>query len=113
MVYKIEERHPGALVIFVSGRISVESGDGVFAAAIDEALALRPRLLTVDLAEVTAVDSCGLGELAAAYSRARREGCRLRVVHANARVMEILRVTRLAAFLVEAPPRAVSGKALA
>ena len=112
MVYTIEERQPGALVVSISGRISVENGDGVFAAVIDEALGSRPRLLTVDLAEVTGIDSCGLGELAAAYARARREGCRLRVVHANARVMEILRVTRLAAFLVEASPP-LSDKALA
>jgi anti-anti-sigma factor len=104
MFYTVEEHQPGVLVVSIAGRITVENGDGALARAIDEALAFRPRHVFVDLTNVPAIDSCGLGELVAGYLRAQRSGCRLAVVRANERVLEILRVTRLDTFLVETPP---------
>jgi anti-sigma B factor antagonist len=104
MTYRVEEHLPGALLVSIEGRITVENGDGALVQAIEAALASRPRRVTVDLQKVTAIDSIGLGELVAAYLRAKRAGCRLGVVRANARVMEILRVTRLASFLLEPAP---------
>jgi anti-anti-sigma factor len=104
MKYRVEEHLPCALVVSIEGRITVENGDGAFVRAIDAALASRPRHLTVDLAHVTSIDSIGLGELVAGYLRAKRAGCRMGVVRANARVMELLRVTRLAAILIEPAP---------
>lgn len=104
MTYRVEERLPGALIVSIEGRITVENGDGAFVGAIDAALASRPRRVTVDLARVTSIDSIGLGELVAGYLRANRAGCRLGVVRANARVLEILRVTRLASILLEPAP---------
>jgi anti-sigma B factor antagonist len=104
MNYRVEERLPGALVVAIQGRITVENGDGAFVRVIEAALASRPRQLTVDFARVTSIDSIGLGELVAGYLRARRAGCRLGIVRANERVLEILRVTRLATILVEPMP---------
>ena len=103
MFYTVEECHPGLLLVSIVGRITVENGDGVFVEAIESALAhaSHPRQLIVDFAEVTSIDSCGLGELVTGYLRAQRVGCRLGVVRANARVMEILRVTRLAPILLD------------
>ena len=104
MTYRVEERVPGAVVVSIEGRITVENGDGAFVQAIEKVLASRPRHVTVDLHKVTSIDSVGLGELVAGYLRAKRAGCRLGVVRANDRVMEILRVTRLATFLLEPVP---------
>jgi anti-sigma B factor antagonist len=104
MTYRVEERLPGALVVSIEGRITVENGDGAFVQAIDNALASRPRHVTVDLQKVTSIDSIGLGELVSGYLRAKRAGCGFGVVRANDRVLEILRVTRLATFLMEPAP---------
>jgi anti-sigma B factor antagonist len=104
MTYRVEERLPGALVVSIEGRITVENGDGAFVRAIEAVLASRPRHVTVDLQQVTSIDSIGLGELVAGYVRAKRAGCRLGVVRANQRVLEILRVTRVATFLLEPAP---------
>lgn len=104
MTYRVEERLPGALVVSIEGRITVENGDGAFVRTIEAALALRPWHLTIDLQQVTSIDSIGLGELVAGYVRAKRAGCRLGVVRANERVLEILRVTRVATFLLEPAP---------
>jgi anti-sigma B factor antagonist len=104
MNYSVEERPQGALVVSPSGRIGVENGDGAFVDAIAAVLASRPREVIVDLADVPAIDSCGLGELVAAYLRAQRAGCRLRVVRASRRVTEILRVTRLETILTDRQP---------
>jgi anti-sigma B factor antagonist len=101
MTYRVEERLPGAMVVSIEGRITVENGDGAFVRAIEAVLASRPSQVTVDLRKVTSIDSIGLGELVAGYLRARRAGCRLAVVHANERVLEVLRVTRLSTFLIE------------
>ena len=104
MRYTLEECHPGVMLVSIKGRITVEHGDGVFVEAINAALASRPDHLIVDFAEVSMIDSCGIGELVAAYLRARRAGCRLGVVRPNARVLEILRVTRLDSILIEPAP---------
>jgi anti-sigma B factor antagonist len=104
MTYRVEERVPGALVVSIEGRITVENGDGAFVQAIESVLASRPRRVTVDLQQVTSIDSIGLGELVAGYVRAKHAGCRLGVVRANRRVLEILRVTRVATFLLEQAP---------
>jgi anti-sigma B factor antagonist len=108
MTYRVEERLPGAVVVSIEGRITVENGDGAFVQAIENVLVSGPRQVTVDLHKVTSIDSIGLGELVAGYLRAKRAGCRLGVVRANDRVLEILRVTRLATFLLE--PAAVLGE---
>ena len=104
MTYRVEERLPGAVVVSIEGRITVENGDGAFVQAIEHVLASRPRHVTVDLHKVTTIDSIGLGELVAGYLRAKRAGCRLGIVRANDRVLEILRVTRLTTFLLDAAP---------
>jgi anti-sigma B factor antagonist len=104
MKYRVEERRPGALVVSIEGRVTVENGDGALVRAIEAALASRPRQVTVDFARVTSIDSIGLGELVSGYLRARRAGCRLGVIRANERVLELLRVTRLATILVEPVP---------
>jgi anti-sigma B factor antagonist len=113
MLHRIEERQPGVLVVSIAGRITVENGDGALLQIIEEALALRPTHAIVDLADVPMIDSCGLGELVAAYQRARRFGCGLSVVRPNDRVLEVLRVTRLAAILVDRSPEFAGAAALA
>jgi anti-anti-sigma factor len=101
MTFRIQERPGGICVVAIIGRFTVEHAPGTLVDAIEPSLRNRPSQVIVDLAEAPYVDSCGLGELVAAYLTAQRAGCRLSVVNANPRVMEVLRVTRLATVLMD------------
>ncbi len=53
------------------------------------------REITLDMAEVTWVNSAGLGLLIHAHLTARAKGCHLRLVRVTKRIASILAVTRL------------------
>jgi stage II sporulation protein AA (anti-sigma F factor antagonist) len=89
----IEERG-GAVHALLRGELDIST-----APRLDEALARTeaegPRLLVIDLSELTFMDSTGLRLLIGADSRAREEGRRLVLIQGNEMVQRVLRLTRL------------------
>jgi anti-sigma B factor antagonist len=55
----------------------------------------RERKVTLDLTDVTFMDSLGLGVIATLYISARRGGCELDVINFSARVRDLLSVAQL------------------
>jgi len=53
------------------------------------------RIVTIDLTDVTLLDSVGIGMIAALYASARTAGCELRLVNLSPRIRELFTVTRL------------------
>ena len=51
--------------------------------------------LVLNLAEVSYIDSSGLGELVSAYTTARSKGCTVKLLHVQAKVQDLLTVTKL------------------
>jgi anti-sigma B factor antagonist len=55
----------------------------------------QARVVTLDLTNVTLLDSVGLGTLAALYASARSSGCELQLVNISPRIRELFSVTRV------------------
>ena len=53
------------------------------------------RKLIVNLANVTYMDSCGMGELISCYTRLKKMGGRFALLHLNQRLQHLLTITKL------------------
>ena len=52
--------------------------------------------IVLDLADVTNMDSSGLGALVSLYVSAKGQNCEFKVIHLNQRLQELFRLTKLA-----------------
>jgi len=62
----------------------------------------KTRIL-VNVAEVTHIDSTGLGELVSAFSQVKKSGGQLKLVNATDKLKQIIKLTNLDAILVNYP----------
>jgi anti-sigma B factor antagonist len=90
-------------IIDLAGRIVLNDGS----AAVREALAklheAGANKILLNLAEVSFIDSSGLGELASAYNRTNKDGGQLKLVNLPARIVDLLRITKLDTVLIAFP----------
>ena len=80
--------------VALHGEIDVLTVDQV-RVALAGALAAGPEHLVVDLADLTFIDSTGLGALIAGFQRARDAGVSFRLTHASPAVRQILMLSGL------------------
>jgi anti-sigma B factor antagonist len=81
-----ELRIEGALDALTVGEISP---------ILDAAVADHPRHVTVDLDEVTLLDSMGVGAIVSLWKRVKAQGGKVVVVHAHAQPLLVLKLLRL------------------
>ena len=85
----------GITVIDARGRITLGDGDVRLRDTIRELLANGHRKLLLNLAEVSYIDSSGLGVLVGAYTTVRNQGGELQLVKLTKRVRDLLQITKL------------------
>ncbi len=87
----------GATIMALQGRLTAGAGagDAALHAAVRGALEAGARNLLIGLAGVSAIDSCGIGELGSAYTSVTRRGGRLGLFGVSPTVLGVLRLTRL------------------
>ena len=78
-------RCTGRLISVVSARFQREV----------KSLIPEARKITIDLTEVSFMDSMGLGTIAALYVSAKTAGCQLQLINLSPRVRELFSVTHL------------------
>jgi anti-sigma B factor antagonist len=83
------DRDPDTTTVALTGEVDVLTVDQV-RAALEEALAGRPREIVVDMSGLTFIDSTGLGALIFGFQRARDAGVRFRLAHPSRAVHQIL-----------------------
>lgn len=83
--------HPA---LFVYGEIDVMTAPRLHE-TLEEMIAEEPATLLVDLANVTFIDSTGLGTLVVAHRHLEERGGHLRLVSVPANVVQVLEVTGL------------------
>jgi anti-sigma B factor antagonist len=93
---QIAERTIGDLTILdLKGRLVAGDGDDVFRAAVDRLVRLGRTKVLVNMDEVPAIDSCGLGVLVSKYVTLRRSNGQLKLCNLRPRPSRVLDITKL------------------
>jgi anti-sigma B factor antagonist len=82
-------------VVDVSGRITLGEGCKLLREVIREQLAKNHKNLLLNLADVTYIDSSGIGELVSAYTAVSNQGGQLKLLNLTRRVHDLLQITKL------------------
>ena len=85
----------GISVLDISGKISLGEGDLQIKDRIRDLLADGQRRILLNLADVSYIDSAGLGSLISSYATVKREGGNLKLVNLTKRVRDLLAITKL------------------
>jgi anti-sigma B factor antagonist len=92
----IRQRRTGPVVILtIDGKITLGAGSTALRVAVTDLLEGGSKRILLDLAEVSSLDSSGLGELVSAYARAHRFGGELKLLNLSPRVFGLLEMTKL------------------
>jgi len=94
-LYIVTKDVSGVTVLSLSGRVTLGDESGQLRSAIKELLAQGKNRLVLDLADVSYIDSAGLGTLVAAYTSARNEGGEIRLAGITKNFNELLNITKL------------------
>ena len=85
----------GVMVLDLTGRLILGSGDMGVHDRVMEQVAAGERRLVLNLSGVSYIDSSGLGEMARALAAARRGGAELKLSSPTGKVHDLIRVTNL------------------
>lgn len=84
----------GVTILTMRGRLTLGEGASLLREALRHAVNHNSRVL-IDLAEVTYIDSTGLGELVGGYVSARNRGAEVKLLNLQSRIKDLLQVTKL------------------
>lgn len=79
----------------VSGRIRIGEGSVALREKVREQVALGKQQILINLANVSYVDSSGLGELISAFTTAKNRGVILKLLNLTKRLHELMQITKL------------------
>ncbi len=85
----------GAVVIDVSGRITLGEGSAMLREMVRDHLAKGHKKILLNLADVNYIDSSGIGELVSSYTTAKTAGGEVKLLHLTKRVHDLLQITKL------------------
>jgi anti-sigma B factor antagonist len=93
---KLTTRQVGDVaVIDAAGRITLGAGASAFRDMIRDLAAKGDKKLLLNLAEVSYIDSSGIGELVSGYTTVTNHGGNLKLVGLSKRVKDLLQITKL------------------
>ncbi len=82
-------------VIDAAGQIKLGDGADAFRNAVRELIAKDQKKILVNLADVTYIDSCGIGELVAGFTTVRNSGGQFKLLNLSDRVKNLLQLTKV------------------
>lgn len=85
----------GVTVVDLSGRITLGEASGKLRETVRSLLDTGVTKILLNLEQVSYIDSSGLGELVSAYTTARGKDCTVKLLHVQAKVQDLLTVTKL------------------
>ena len=96
MALTMNEREvSGVTVLELSGRITLGEGSGELRNKLKDLLKEGKTRLVLNMADVSYIDSAGLGTLVAGYTSARNQGATLKLANLTNRFSETLSITKL------------------
>jgi anti-sigma B factor antagonist len=85
----------GVSILDLAGKIVLGEGDMQIKERIRDLLNDGQKRILLNLAEVSYIDSAGLGALISSYTTTRREGGNLKLVNLTKRIQDLLAITKL------------------
>lgn len=82
-------------VVDVSGRITLGEGCSQLRELIRDQLGKGNKNLLLNLADVTYIDSSGIGELVSGYTGVSKQGGQLKLLNLTKKVHDLLQITKL------------------
>ena len=96
MSVKLTTRKVGDVtVIDAVGRITLGEGSSSFRDTIRDLATEGNKKLLLNLAEVTYIDSSGIGELVSAFTTVTNQGGQLKLLNLTKRIQDLLQITKL------------------
>jgi anti-sigma B factor antagonist len=93
---KLSTRQVGNVtVIDVAGRITLGEGSSALRETLRDLVAKNQHQILLNLADVTYIDSSGIGELVSGYTTVTNTGGSLKLLNLNKRVKDLLQITKL------------------
>ena len=96
MALKITERVvDGVTVLALEGRIVLGEESNALREKVKSLLAAGQKKVVLNMADVTYIDSSGLGTLVALHTSAKSQGASMKISNLGSKFQEILQVTKL------------------
>jgi anti-sigma B factor antagonist len=93
---KMSNRQVGDVtVVDASGRITLGEGASVFRDMIRDLAAKGNKKILVNLADVSYIDSSGIGEMVSSFTTVTNHGGQLKLLSLTKRVKDLLQITKL------------------
>jgi anti-sigma B factor antagonist len=85
----------GVTIVDLSGNIKLGEGTSVLRETVKDLLGKGQKKMLLNLAEISYIDSSGIGELVSAFTSVRNQGGELRLLHLTKKVHDLLQITKL------------------
>ena len=96
MSVKLTTRQVGDVsVMDAVGRITLGEGSSTFRETLRELVAKGQKKVLLNLADVSYIDSSGIGELVSGFTSVTNQGGQLKLLNLNKRVQDLLQITKL------------------
>jgi anti-sigma B factor antagonist len=105
LTFEIERHGDGALVK-CHGRLVMGTSEELYQAV--KRLLPQTKLVVIDLAELTYVDSMGLGTLVRLYASSRQEGCEFKLLNLGKQLRNVLKLTNLLSVFSQAEEHGIN-----
>ena len=96
MSVKLMNRQVGdVIVIDAQGRITLGEGSSTFRDSIRDLVTSGNKKLLLNLADVSYIDSSGIGEMVSSYTTVTNAGGQMKLLNLTKRVQDLLQITKL------------------
>ncbi len=85
----------GVTILDLSGRITLGEGSVQLRDAVRDLLSKGQKHILLNLADVSYIDSSGIGELVSAFTTVRNQGGELKLLNLTKKVHDLLQITKL------------------
>ncbi len=82
-------------IVDLNGKITLGESAGVLRDELNSLLAMGRKSIIINMANVSYVDSAGLGELVGKYTTAANQGGSLKLLHLQGKMKDLLQITKL------------------
>lgn len=85
----------GVTIVDISGRIVLGEESAALRDVVCDLISKGQKKILFNLADVTYIDSAGLGHLVSAFTSVRRQGGELKLLNLTNKVHDVMQITRL------------------